>query len=203
MPIWQNVNLKQKAVFEIIQREDTRELPYYLTDEELDFFIRGIAMGPHAKTYLPQLVEREKRPICIARGHAPPTYSRVVKLRYYGPDPLLREAGPNWPAGQSGELMEYIIGWRWIYAYWDGPLVDEVDEACSTKQWPDVARSDWTWESLKIVKPPYWVPEDGRPWRMKCSQLEPLHSIKGKGKSKGESNESALRVLATSQERPE
>ncbi|CAJ1434923.1 unnamed protein product [Effrenium voratum] len=84
MPVWQNVNLKQKAIFEIIQREDARNLPYYLQDEELDFFIRGIACGPHAKTYLPQLVEREKRPIYIARGYAPPSYSRVVKIRFYG-----------------------------------------------------------------------------------------------------------------------
>ncbi|CAJ1339405.1 unnamed protein product [Effrenium voratum] len=126
MPVWQNVNLKQKAIFEIIQREDARNLPYYLQDEELDFFIRGIACGPHAKTYLPQLVEREKRPIYIARGYAPPSYSRVVKIRFYGPDPLMKDAGPSWPGGSEGELMEYIIGWRWLYAYWDGPLVDEA-----------------------------------------------------------------------------
>eukprot|EP00931_Biecheleriopsis_adriatica_P098606 TRINITY_DN72617_c0_g1_i1.p2 TRINITY_DN72617_c0_g1~~TRINITY_DN72617_c0_g1_i1.p2 ORF type:complete len:193 (+),score=36.26 TRINITY_DN72617_c0_g1_i1:53-631(+) len=183
MPVWQNVNLKQKAVFEIIQREDARDLPYYLNDEELDFFIRGIALGPHAKTYLPQLVEREKKPICIARGYAPPTYSRVVKLRYYGPDPLTKDEGPNWPAGSPGELMEYIIGWRWLYAYWDGPLVDEVENACNTKQWPSIARDDWTWEGLKFVSPPYWVPEDGKPWRASRSEEDfPIRVMKGKGK---------------------
>lgn len=186
MPVWQNINLKQKAIFEIIQRTETRDLPYYLSDEELDFFIRGIALGPHAKTYLPQLVEREKKPIYIARGFAPPTYSRVVKLRFYGPDPLLRDAGPNWPAGQPGDLMEYIIGWRWIYAYWDGPLVDEVEEAWDTKQWPAIARDDWTWEGLRFVTPPYWVPEEGKPWRAGRAEVVPVRVAKGKGRGKGE-----------------
>ena len=74
MPVWQNINLKQKAIFEIIQRPHARDLPYYLTDAELDFFVKGIAWGPHKETYLPRLVERHKRPICIARGYAPPTY---------------------------------------------------------------------------------------------------------------------------------
>ena len=23
--------------------------------------------------------------------------------------------------------MEYVLGWRWLYAYWPGPLVDEVE----------------------------------------------------------------------------
>ena len=59
--MWQNINLKQKAVFEIIQRVHARELPYYLEGAELDFFVRGIAWGPHRNTYLPQLVERHKR----------------------------------------------------------------------------------------------------------------------------------------------
>mmetsp|Transcript_53470 Transcript_53470/g.153432 ORF Transcript_53470/g.153432 Transcript_53470/m.153432 type:complete len:217 (-) Transcript_53470:101-751(-) len=182
MPVWQNVNLKQKAIFEIIQGGETCNLPYYLQGEELDFFIRGIAQGPHAKTYLPQLVEREKSPIYIARGHAPPTYSRVVKLRFYGPDPVLKDAGPNWPAGQDGELMEYIIGWRWLYAYWDGPLVDEVDEAWNTKMWPEVAKLDWTWETLKFLTPPYWVPDDGKPWRIGRNEAYPIRVVKGKGK---------------------
>eukprot|EP00811_Abedinium_folium_P036216 NODE_8946_length_1458_cov_2.468820.p1 GENE.NODE_8946_length_1458_cov_2.468820~~NODE_8946_length_1458_cov_2.468820.p1 ORF type:complete len:195 (+),score=50.88 NODE_8946_length_1458_cov_2.468820:61-645(+) len=186
MPVWQNVNLKQKAIHEIIQREDTRDLPYFLTDAELDFFVRGLATGPHAKTYLPQLVEREKQPIYIARGSAPPTYSRVVKIRFYGPDPLLRDAGPNWPAGEKGELMEYILGWRWLYSYWDGPLVDEVELAWDTKQWPDIARDDWTWEGLNFVTPPYWVPEEGKPWRAGRAEHFPVRVTKGKGKGKGD-----------------
>eukprot|EP00971_Amphidinium_carterae_P031958 629709-Amphidinium_carterae.2 len=57
--------------------------------------------------------------------------------------------------------MEYIIGWRWLYAYWDGPLVDEVKEAWNEKQWPSIAQSDWSWHGLPIVTPPYYVPEDG------------------------------------------
>lgn len=140
MPVWQNVNLKQKAIFEIIQREHTSNLPYYLEGEELDFFVRGLAQGPHAKTYLPQLVERDKHPIYIGRGHAPPQYSRCVCLRYYGPDPVLKLAGPNWPSGCEGELREYTVGWRWLYAYWDGPLVDEVAGGDRKDWWPEIAR---------------------------------------------------------------
>lgn len=197
MPVWQNVNLKQKAIFEIIQREDTSNLPYYLQDDELDFFIRGIAQGPHAKTYLPQLVEREKHPIYIARGYAPPTYSRVVKIRFYGPDPILKDAGPNWPAGKEGQLMEYIMGWRWIYAYWDGPLVDEVDDAWDTKMWPDVAGDNWTWETLRFVTPPYWVPEDGKPWRKGRSDAFPVRVTKGKGKGRSGKGISADDITAS------
>eukprot|EP00928_Gymnodinium_smaydae_P056734 TRINITY_DN4005_c0_g1_i2.p2 TRINITY_DN4005_c0_g1~~TRINITY_DN4005_c0_g1_i2.p2 ORF type:complete len:139 (+),score=17.01 TRINITY_DN4005_c0_g1_i2:134-550(+) len=119
MPVWQNVNLKQKAIHEIIQRPHVSELPVYLEGDELDFFVRGIAQGPHAKTFLPRLVERERHPVCIVRGHAPPGYSRCVKLRFYGPDPVVADAGPCWRAGDDGELLEYYIGWRWLYAYWD------------------------------------------------------------------------------------
>ena len=127
MPVWQNINLKQKAIFEIIQKPHARDLPYYLTDDELDFFVKGIAWGPHRETYLPRLVERHKRPIYIARGYAPPTYSRLVMLRYYGPDPLL-EGHTGWDAGEEGEIMQYVLGWRWLYADWPGPLVDEVED---------------------------------------------------------------------------
>ena len=107
MPVWQNINLKQKAVFEIIQRPHARDLPYYLSDDELDFFVKGIAWGPHKETYLPRLVERHKRPIYIARGYAPPTYSRLVMVRYYGPDPLL-QGHEGWDAGEEGEIMEFL-----------------------------------------------------------------------------------------------
>lgn len=189
MPVWQNVNLKQKGVFEIIQREDVLSLPYYLSDEELDFFIRGIAYGPHAKTYLPRLLDRDKRPIYIARGYAPPSYSRLVKLRLHGPDPLLKDAGPNWVAGEEGEVIECVIGWRWLYAYWDGPLVDEVEGAAETKQWPAIADPDWTWEGLKMVRPPYYVPEDGRPWRATVVEEQAVCVPKGKGKGKGRGKE--------------
>ena len=143
MPVWQNINLKQKAIFEIIQRPHARDLPYYLTDDELDFFVKGIAWGPHKETYLPRLVERHKRPIYIARGYAPPTYSRLVMIRYYGPDPLL-EGYEGWDAGEEGEIMQYVLGWRWIYADWPGPLVDEVEdtvpctvffETCVPRHW--------------------------------------------------------------------
>eukprot|EP00929_Paragymnodinium_shiwhaense_P054849 TRINITY_DN27494_c0_g1_i1.p2 TRINITY_DN27494_c0_g1~~TRINITY_DN27494_c0_g1_i1.p2 ORF type:complete len:228 (+),score=56.59 TRINITY_DN27494_c0_g1_i1:289-972(+) len=190
MPVWQNVNLKQKAIFEIIQKMDVKDLPYFLEDDELDFFVRGLAMGPHAKTYLPQLVEREKQPIYIDRGFAPPHYSRCVKLRFYGPDPIMTAGGPNWPAGNDGELMEYIVGWRWLYAYWDGPLVDEVEQAANLKMWPDIARADWTWENLKIISPPYYVPEDDRPWRIALRERraasEAANPAKGVGKGKGQ-----------------
>mmetsp|Transcript_42463 Transcript_42463/g.91645 ORF Transcript_42463/g.91645 Transcript_42463/m.91645 type:complete len:219 (-) Transcript_42463:8-664(-) len=197
MPVWQNVNLKQKAIFEIIQREPVETLPYYLNDEELDFFVRGLSMGPHAKTYLPQIVEREKRPIYICRGYAPPTYSRVVKLRYYGPDPLLKDAGSNWSAGEPGELLEVVIGWRWLYAYWDGPLVDEVDGAWNEKQWPSIANPSWSWTSVKIVTPPYYVPEDGRPWRASNPALLPVSVPKGKGRGKGGSGSGMLDTTAS------
>ena len=56
-----------------------------------------------------------------------------VKLRFYGPDPLMASAGPHWHMGTPGELMEYIVGWRWLYAYWDGPLVDEVGRSDDTE----------------------------------------------------------------------
>ncbi|CAJ1425892.1 unnamed protein product [Effrenium voratum] len=172
----QNINLKQKAIFEIMQRPHARDLPYYLSDEELDFFVKGVAWGPHKDTYLPQLVERRKRPIYIARGYAPPTYSRLVKLRFYGPDPLKSD-----DAGEEGEIMEYVIGWRWLYAYWPGPLVDEVQDASKTSWWPQIARPDWTWETLRFCPPPYFTPEDGLPWRLGREEIDP-RVTKGKGK---------------------
>ena len=66
-------------------------------------------MQPTLKdTYLPQLVERRKRPIYIARGYAPPTYSRLVKLRFYGPDPLKSDdAGEDlWSNSSVGPCVE-------------------------------------------------------------------------------------------------
>ena len=30
-----------------MQRPHARDLPYYLSDEELDFFVKGVAWGPH------------------------------------------------------------------------------------------------------------------------------------------------------------
>ncbi|CAL1168225.1 unnamed protein product [Cladocopium goreaui] len=68
--------------------------------------------------------------------------------------------------------------------YWDGPLVDEVEDAWKTPQWPKVAQKDWTWEELRIVSPPYWVPTDGRPWRSKDLHAAKLRVAKGKGKTK-------------------
>lgn len=184
MPVWQNINLKQKAVFEVIQRVHARELPYYLEGEELDFFVKGIAWGPHRNTYLPQLVERRKRPIYVARGYAPPTYSRLVKLRFYGPDPILKDH-EGWDAGEEGEVMEYVIGWRWLYAYWPGPLVDEVERAWDTPMWPALASPTWTWEGLKFCVPPYYVPEDNLPWRKgRDLEYQPIRVTKGKGKGK-------------------
>ncbi|CAE7864746.1 unnamed protein product [Symbiodinium necroappetens] len=183
MPVWQNINLKQKAIFEIIQRPHARDLPYYLTDDELDFFVKGIAWGPHKETYLPRLVERHKRPIYIARGYAPPTYSRLVMIRYYGPDPLL-EGYEGWDAGEEGEIMQYVLGWRWIYADWPGPLVDEVEEAWKKSWWPEIARPDWTWEGLRFCVPPYHLSEEGLPWREgRAAEYEP-RVTKGKGKGR-------------------
>eukprot|EP00811_Abedinium_folium_P032754 NODE_5774_length_1736_cov_7.981976.p2 GENE.NODE_5774_length_1736_cov_7.981976~~NODE_5774_length_1736_cov_7.981976.p2 ORF type:complete len:226 (+),score=35.06 NODE_5774_length_1736_cov_7.981976:831-1508(+) len=179
------INLKQKAIFEIIQRPHARELPYYLKDDELDFFIKGIAWGPHRDTYLPQLVERHKRPIYVARGYAPPTYSRLVKLRFYGPDPLLKDY-EGWDPGEEGEVMEYVLGWRWIYAMWPGPLVDEVERAWDIEMWPAVAQHDWSWEGLKFCVPPYFVPEDDLPWRRgRDLEYQPIRVTKGKGKGRG------------------
>uniref|UniRef100_A0A7S4T0E2 Uncharacterized protein n=2 Tax=Alexandrium monilatum TaxID=311494 RepID=A0A7S4T0E2_9DINO len=82
--------------------------------------------------------------------------------------------------------MEYVIGWRWLYAYWPGPLVDEVERAWDTPMWPDIARPDWSWEGLKFCVPPYYVPEDGLPWRRgRDAEHQPIRVTKGKGKGRG------------------
>ena len=61
---------------------------------------------------------------------------------------------------------------------------DQVDEAWDTKQWPAVADDNWTWEPLKFVTPPYWVPEEGKPWRAGRAEAFPVRGTKGKGKGK-------------------
>eukprot|EP00747_Dinoflagellata_sp_TGD_P187501 gnl/TRDRNA2_/TRDRNA2_45203_c0_seq1.p1 gnl/TRDRNA2_/TRDRNA2_45203_c0~~gnl/TRDRNA2_/TRDRNA2_45203_c0_seq1.p1 ORF type:complete len:102 (-),score=18.96 gnl/TRDRNA2_/TRDRNA2_45203_c0_seq1:114-419(-) len=78
-----------------------------------------------------------------------------------------------------------IVPFEWLWAYWPGPLVDEVEGAWDTPMWPAVAAPDWTWEGLKFCVPPYYVPEDGLPWRKgRDTEYQPIRVTKGKGKGK-------------------
>mmetsp|Transcript_13579 Transcript_13579/g.28367 ORF Transcript_13579/g.28367 Transcript_13579/m.28367 type:complete len:157 (+) Transcript_13579:51-521(+) len=63
--------------------------------------------------------------------------------------------------------MEVHINWRWFFASWKGPLVDEVVGAVGRPMWPEVASPDWSWEDggIDFQPPPYHVDEEGMPWR--------------------------------------
>uniref|UniRef100_A0A7S4W000 Uncharacterized protein n=1 Tax=Alexandrium monilatum TaxID=311494 RepID=A0A7S4W000_9DINO len=67
----------------------------------------------------------------------------------------------------GGPIMEVQVNWRWFFASWRGPLVDEVVGAVDRPMWPEVASPDWSWddEGIEYQPPPYHLSEEGLPWR--------------------------------------
>lgn len=167
MPLWMHLNLRQKAVYEITQAPAPSEIPYIPNNQEVDFLLRGMALGPHRDTILPRLVDRESTPFVIDEAVVPGISSRRIRVRYYGADPHLDEVNhPYEPNQEERMVLETHVGWRWLYSSWKGPLVDEVVDADEMHLWPRVFAHDWSWEDgINFRPPPYHVSEDGLAWR--------------------------------------